>query len=331
MDLHAAERPRNQLAGYLPNSASAPEPRRHPPGSSAEELDESVAGVGDCVVEAVALDALGRLPPGALRAWLIGTRTEFRRDAASGPREVLLDVEWDQLARRDATNPGLAIHGDQVAYVLYTSGSTGRPKGVMGSHRATLNRLEWMYETYPFEPREVCCAKASLNFVDSIWELFGPLLKGVPTVLLPAALNYDLDAFTRTLARFRVTRLVLVPSLLRTMLETADGDPPAGLKFGHERRAAARRAHGTSSARAAAAAAQSPDRRRTPPTSPARAAHGSDDGVGAIVVRSPTRNPHPHRDLNPVPVGVREKSASPAGPGAATRIPDLPQKFVPNR
>ena len=75
-----------------------------------------------------------------------------------------------------------------------------------------------------FEPREVCCAKASLNFVDSIWELFGPLLKGVPTVLLPAALNYDLDAFTRTLARFRVTRLVLVPSLLRTMLETADGD-----------------------------------------------------------------------------------------------------------
>src|SRR6185295_1579221 len=152
------------------------------------------------------------------------TRTEFRRYAASGPREVLLDVEWDQLARRDATNPGLAIHGDQVAYVLYTSGSTGRPKGVMGSHRATLNRLAWMYETYPFEPREVCCAKASLNFVDSIWELFGPLLKGVPTVLLPAALNYDLDAFMRTLARFRVTRLVLVPSLLRTMLETADGD-----------------------------------------------------------------------------------------------------------
>src|SRR6185295_144233 len=152
------------------------------------------------------------------------TRTEFRRDAASGPREVLLDVEWDQLDRRDATNPGLAIHGDQVAYVLYTSGSTGRPKGVMGSHRATLNRLAWMYETYPFEPREVCCAKASLNFVDSIWELFGPLLKGVPTVLLPAALNYDLDAFMRTLARFRVTRLVLVPSLLRTMLETADGD-----------------------------------------------------------------------------------------------------------
>ena len=152
------------------------------------------------------------------------TRSEFQRGPGEGRREVLLDVEWDQLSRRDGANPGVGIESDQVAYVLYTSGSTGRPKGVMGTHRATINRLAWMYDAYPFEPHEVCCAKASLNFVDSIWELFGPLLKGVPTVLLPAALNYDLEAFVRTLARFRVTRLVLVPSLLRAMLETTDGE-----------------------------------------------------------------------------------------------------------
>jgi non-ribosomal peptide synthetase component F len=45
--------------------------------------------------------------------------------------------------------------GSEIAYVYYTSGSTGQPKGVLGSHRAMLNRFEWMYQTYPFHPGEV--------------------------------------------------------------------------------------------------------------------------------------------------------------------------------
>ena len=111
------------------------------------------------------------------------------------------------------------ITPDQPMYVIYTSGSTGQPKGVVGLHRGAVNRFHWMWTTYPFAPDEVCCQKTALSFVDSVWEIFGPLLQGVPTVIIPAALAQDPFQLIQLLAQYQVTRLVLVPSLLRAMLD----------------------------------------------------------------------------------------------------------------
>src|SRR5215813_1280907 len=107
------------------------------------------------------------------------------------------------------------------AYIIFTSGSTGIPKGIAGTHRATINRLEWMYRTYPFSSGEVCCQKTALSFVDSIWEIFGPLLRGVPNVILPEEVTIDPELLIGSLARERVSRIVLVPTLLRILLEHA--------------------------------------------------------------------------------------------------------------
>nr|WP_255425211.1 MULTISPECIES: non-ribosomal peptide synthetase [Corallococcus] len=112
--------------------------------------------------------------------------------------------------------------GDALAYVIFTSGSTGRPKGVMATHKATLNRFAWMWRTFPFEPGEVCVVKTALSFVDSVWELLGPLLAGVPSVLLPDDTVKDPARLVDALEAGRVTRLVLVPSLLRALLEVPD-------------------------------------------------------------------------------------------------------------
>lgn len=105
-----------------------------------------------------------------------------------------------------------------LAYVIFTSGSTGHPKGVAVEHRQLLNRLFWMWERYPFAPGEVGCQKTALSFVDSLWELLGPLLKGVPTVILPTEVVRDPRALVRELSERRVTRMWLVPSLLQALL-----------------------------------------------------------------------------------------------------------------
>src|SRR6185295_9273515 len=85
-----------------------------------------------------------------------------------------------------------------------------------------------MWERYPFAAGEVCCHKTSLNFVDSVWEILGPLLGGARAVVVPDGEVRDPWRLVNTLAAEQVTRIVLVPSLLRSLLE-AMPDLPARL------------------------------------------------------------------------------------------------------
>jgi amino acid adenylation domain-containing protein len=110
-----------------------------------------------------------------------------------------------------------------AAYVLYTSGSTGSSKGAVGHHRGTLNRLQWMWSEFPFRDDDVMVQKAPLAFGDSIWEMFGGLLRAIPTLYVTDDELADLPNFVALLERHRVTRLVVVPALLRALLAE---DPP---------------------------------------------------------------------------------------------------------
>ncbi|HYK20228.1 MAG TPA: amino acid adenylation domain-containing protein, partial [Pyrinomonadaceae bacterium] len=158
------------------------------------------------------------------QAQVVLTHEKWRTGlAANDIAFVSLDNDWKQIDRESAANPVATACPETAAYVIYTSGSTGKPKGVVGLHGATVNRLEWMYRRYPFGADEVCCQKTSLSFVDSIWEIFGPLLKGVPLVIIAGEVVKDTERFIDALDKNRVTRLVLVPSLLRAMLATGDG------------------------------------------------------------------------------------------------------------
>src|SRR6185503_8783926 len=53
----------------------------------------------------------------------------------------------------------------------------------------------------------------------SVAEIFAPLASGVPLVVIGREAQSDLGAMLDQLARERVTRIVLVPSLLATLLE----------------------------------------------------------------------------------------------------------------
>ncbi|MHC4618918.1 MAG: amino acid adenylation domain-containing protein [Planctomycetota bacterium] len=131
--------------------------------------------------------------------------------------DIFLDQE--ALDHYSADNPKPAdVSAGHMAYVIYTSGSTGRPKGAAVEHGQILNRLAWMWDHYPFSRDEVGCQKTALNFVDSLWELLGPLLKGIPTVIIPDAVLRDPEMLIRTLAEQHVTRIWVVPSFLRTLL-----------------------------------------------------------------------------------------------------------------
>ena len=133
---------------------------------------------------------------------------------------ICLDDVWTTIEQEDEHNLGCLVNAEHVACVIYTSGSTGRPKGVLTPHRAILNRLAWMWQSFPFEAQEICCQKTSLSFVDSVWEIFGPLLQGIRIVLISDETLKAPHQLIEALSREQITRIVLVPSLLRVLLNT---------------------------------------------------------------------------------------------------------------
>ncbi|WP_254640279.1 AMP-binding protein, partial [Chitinophaga sp. GbtcB8] len=128
----------------------------------------------------------------------------------------------NQYLQYPAVDPERIPSGSSLISVIYTSGSSGTPKGVKVLDSAMQNRLQWMWTKYPFEPGERFALKTSLGFADHMWELFGPLLKGVPAVLFNNDDVLDIDGFLQQLSAHRITRLVLVPSLLRYILNRVE-------------------------------------------------------------------------------------------------------------
>ncbi|HEY7422394.1 MAG TPA: amino acid adenylation domain-containing protein [Gaiellaceae bacterium] len=152
-------------------------------------------------------------------AAVVLTTGSLRGRVPAGPVAVELDGEWPHDSPE--LPPAEEVALEAPAWLLYTSGSTGPPKGVLGSHLGLVNRLAWGLEESPFAPDDVCCAKTRLSFVDSLCELFGPLVGGAPLVIADEAELADPRALAELIAREGVTRLVAVPSLLSALVDVA--------------------------------------------------------------------------------------------------------------
>ncbi len=133
-----------------------------------------------------------------------------------------IDLSADALSLAD---PSLPVHPGDPAYCLYTSGSTGQPKGVLAPHQGAINRLAWMWQHYPFADGEVACQRTATTFVDSIWEIFGPLLRGCPILIAPNSIVKEPTTFVCLLAKEQVTRITVVPALLGYLLDVYDQSP----------------------------------------------------------------------------------------------------------
>lgn len=108
-----------------------------------------------------------------------------------------------------------------AAYVIYTSGSTGVPKGAINTHEALVNRLLWMQETYQLTPQDRVLQKTSIGFDVSVWELLWPIITGAALVLAEPGRHRDAVYLADAIARYRITHVHFVPSMLQAFLEDA--------------------------------------------------------------------------------------------------------------
>ena len=255
-------------------------------------------GVGRGSVVALALPrstglvsaALGILKAGAAYLVLDGDSPAARREAIlsdSAPAVVIgppgglpLAHERPALAIDDVeptdAPPPKDASAEDAAYVIYTSGSTGEPKGVVIPHRAIVNHMRWMLETFAIGADDRVLQRTPLTFDASVWEVWAPLLGGAVLVLAPEERLFDPGRLVDMVEANRISTLQVVPSLLRALLDRpafgAGSDAPSGLLRG---RAADRRSRRTRSTRGRAPSSATCTARRrrrsTPRTTSVRA------------------------------------------------------------
>lgn len=132
---------------------------------------------------------------------------------------VAYDAEKNLPPEASAPHLTPAPSRDALAYVMYTSGSTGVPKGVRVPHRQLINWLSGIETNWPFLRGEVTAQKTTMAFAVSVKELFAGLLNGCPQAFLSSDTVRDTGAFVAALAAHHITRVNLVPSHLKSVLE----------------------------------------------------------------------------------------------------------------
>ncbi|MFL6064575.1 MAG: non-ribosomal peptide synthetase [Friedmanniella sp.] len=124
-----------------------------------------------------------------------------------------------------ATDVGIPVSADQLAYIYFTSGSTGEPKGAMCEHLGMLNHVYAKIEDLEISAGQVVAQTAPQCFDISLWQLVSALLVGGQTLVIEQEAVLDVERFVDTVTAGRVAVLQVVPSYLEVVLSYLEQHP----------------------------------------------------------------------------------------------------------
>lgn len=139
--------------------------------------------------------------------------------AAGVPAGVpVVTVNDPAIAGEPAADPEVAVHPDQLAYVIHTSGSTGQPKGVAVTQRDVVRLLSDPQWTVERHARVLLVAPYAFDV--STYEIWMPLLHGGEVVVAPPG-RLEPPVLRELITTYRITGLHLTAGLFRVLAEVA--------------------------------------------------------------------------------------------------------------
>jgi len=142
------------------------------------------------------------------------TQSKYMDKVSSFSSCDVLDIsEYTGLSETTAEAPKLDRSPDDIAYVIFTSGSTGKPKGVTIRHRAVVNTILDVNNTYSISNSDVVYGLSGLNFDLSVYDIFGALSVGATLVLPNENGRKDPERWYHDVSQYSVTFWNSVPAL----------------------------------------------------------------------------------------------------------------------
>ncbi len=146
------------------------------------------------------------------------TTTKLKERFPSHVMNILLLNDSLVVKTQSVINPSLQLSSEARAFIIYTSGSTGLPKGVVYTHRGLISRFHSTWAFCPTGNEDVYSQTSPWSSIDLIDEIYPPLIHGFRVEMIPMEIVRDPHLFVASLEEGTIARLVLVPSLLRTIL-----------------------------------------------------------------------------------------------------------------
>lgn len=136
-----------------------------------------------------------------------------------GFKNLNLNLEWEKIRQQPSDNLGIAIQGNNLAYVLYTSGSTGNPKGVCIEHCQLSSYIHAIWKNMSLEETSKFAVLSSLSTDMGNTMIFPPLSYGATLVIIPNELVYNPSTLSRMLSSSPVDCLKLTPTHMRIFMD----------------------------------------------------------------------------------------------------------------